>query len=58
MGGVTNEGCLEARVMGQKMNVENVVPLVLTKIVEEEQVEASENVGEISMEMLIKLRWI
>jgi hypothetical protein len=50
MKGFTNEGCLEARVMGQQTNVENAIPLVPTKIVEEEQVEAVEDVGETSKE--------
>jgi hypothetical protein len=48
MGGVTNERHLEARVMGQQLSVENVVPLVPSEIVEKEQVEASEDVGETS----------
>jgi hypothetical protein len=46
MGGVTNERHLEARVMGQQVNVENVVPLVPSEIVEEEQVEVGEDIGE------------
>jgi len=48
MGGVTNERHLKARVMGQQLSVENVVPLVPSEIVEKEQVEASEDVGETS----------
>jgi hypothetical protein len=48
MGGVTNERHLEARVMGQQASVENVVPLVPSEIVEKEQMEANENVGETS----------
>jgi len=43
-----NEGHLEARVMGQQANVDNVAPLVPSEIVEEEQVEVSEDVGETS----------
>jgi hypothetical protein len=39
MGGVMNERHLEAGVMGQQVSVENVVPLVPSEIVEEEQVE-------------------
>jgi hypothetical protein len=58
MGGVTSEGRLEARVMGQQTNVENVVPLVPTKIIEKEQVEVGEDVGKHLREMLIKLKWI
>jgi hypothetical protein len=46
MGGVTNEKHLEANVMGQQANVENVVPLVPSEIVEEEQVEAGEYIEE------------
>jgi hypothetical protein len=46
MGGVTNERHLEARVMGQQVNVENVVPLVPSEIVEEEQLEVGEDIGE------------
>jgi Tfp pilus assembly PilM family ATPase len=46
MGGVMSERHLEARVMRQQMNVEDVVPLVPNEIVEEEQVEAYENVRE------------
>jgi hypothetical protein len=46
MGGVTNERHVEARVMGQQVNVENVVPLVPSEIIEEEQVEVNEIVGE------------
>jgi glutamate formiminotransferase len=36
MGGVTNEKHLEIKVMGQRMGVEDVVPLVPIEIVEEE----------------------
>ncbi len=43
MGHVTNERYLEVGVMGQQMNVENVVP---SEIVEEEQMEACEDLGE------------
>ncbi len=43
-----NEGHLEVRVMGQQSSVENVVPLVASEIVEEEEVEASEDVRETS----------
>ncbi len=46
MGGVTNEKCLEANVMGQQANVEDVIPLVPSEIVEEEQMEANENIEE------------
>jgi len=48
MGGVTNERHVEAEVMGQQVNVENVVPLVPSEIIEEEQVEVNEIVGETS----------
>jgi len=48
MKGLTSEGHLEARVMGQQTNLENVVPLAPTEIVEKEQVEAVEDVGETS----------
>ncbi len=48
MGGITNERHLKARVMGQQMNVENVVPLVPSEFVEEEQMETGENIGETS----------
>jgi hypothetical protein len=48
MGGVTNERHLEVGVMGQQVNVENVVPLVPSEIVEMEQVEVGEDVGETS----------
>ncbi len=48
MGGVMNEGHLEVKVMGQQMSVENVVPLVASEIVEEEEMEASEDVQETS----------
>ncbi len=41
-----SERHLEARVMRQQVNVEDVVPLVPNEIVEEEQVEAYENFGE------------
>ncbi len=43
MGRVTNERYLEVGVIGQQMNVENVVP---SEIVEEEQMEVGEDVGE------------
>jgi hypothetical protein len=46
MGGVMNDKHLEAKVMGQQMSVENVVPLVGSEIVEEEKVQANEDVGE------------
>jgi len=39
----TNERYLEVGVMGQQMNVENVVP---SEIVEEDQMEVGEDVGE------------
>ncbi len=48
MGGVMNEGHLEVKVMGQQVSVENVVPLVASEIVEEEEMEASEDVQETS----------
>ncbi len=63
IGGVTNEKHLEARVMGQQASVEDVVPLVPNEIVEEEQVEANENVGETSkggvdkIEMNLEFWW-
>jgi hypothetical protein len=44
--GFMNDKHLEVRVMGQQTNVENVVPLVASGIVEEEEMQASENVGE------------
>ncbi len=44
MRGVMNDKHLEVRVMGQQTNVENVVPLVASGIVEEEEMQASENV--------------
>jgi len=47
MGGVMNGEHLEARVMGQ-VSVENVVPLIVNEIVEEEEVQADEDVGETS----------
>jgi len=37
MGGFMNDEHLEARVMGQQTNVENVVSLVASEIVEEEK---------------------
>jgi len=46
MGGVTNERYVEVGVMGQQVNVENVVPLVPSEIIEEEQVKVNEIVGE------------
>jgi len=45
MGGVRNESHFEARVMGQ-VNVENVVPLVPSEILEEEQMEVGEVIRE------------
>jgi hypothetical protein len=48
MVGVTIKRHLEARVMGQQANVENVVPFVPSEIVEKEQMEANEDVGETS----------
>jgi hypothetical protein len=36
MGGVMNEGDLEAGVMGQQMNVEDVVALAPSEIIEEQ----------------------
>ncbi len=48
MKGLTSEGHLEARVMGQQTNLKNVVQLVPTKIVEKEQMQAVEDVGETS----------
>jgi hypothetical protein len=51
-----NDEHLEARVMGQQINVENVVPLLA--IVEEEEMPTCENVGETSKGMLIKVKWI
>jgi hypothetical protein len=48
MGGVMNEEHLEVRVMGQQTSVENVVLLVANEIVEEEEVQVGENVGETS----------
>jgi hypothetical protein len=47
MGAVTNEKHLEARVMGQQVGVKDVVPLVPSEIVEKEQVETGEDVGNI-----------
>jgi hypothetical protein len=44
--------------MAQQASVENVVPLVPIEVVEKEQVEAGEDVGEHLKEILIKLRWI
>jgi hypothetical protein len=44
MGGVTNEIHLEANVMGEQVDVEDVVPLVPSEIIEK-QVEMSEDVG-------------
>ncbi len=44
MRGVTNEKYLEASVMGQQASVEDVVPLVPSEIVEEEQVEVGEDI--------------
>ncbi len=43
-----NERHLEAKVMGQQTGVEDVVPFVPSEIVEEEQMEVGEDVGEIS----------
>jgi hypothetical protein len=48
MGGVMNERHLEVKVMGQQTSVENVVPLVPIEVVEKEQVEVGEDVGETS----------
>jgi hypothetical protein len=48
MKGLMSEGHLEAKVMGQQTNLKNVVPLVPTKIVEKEQMQAVEDVGETS----------
>jgi len=48
MGGVMNERHLEVKVMGQQASVENVVPLVPIEVVEKEQVEVGEDVGETS----------
>jgi hypothetical protein len=48
IGGVKSEGHLEAMVMGQQVGVEDVVPMVPSEIVEEEQVEVSEDLGETS----------
>jgi hypothetical protein len=48
MGGVMNKRHLEVEVMGQQASVENVVLFIPSEIVEEEQVEAGENVGETS----------
>ncbi len=48
MGGVMDDKHLEARVMGQQLSVENVVPLPSSEIVQEEEVQASEDVGEAS----------
>jgi hypothetical protein len=45
MGGVMNDEHLEAKVMGQ-VSVENVVPLIVSEIVEEEEVQVDEDVGE------------
>ncbi len=44
MGGVMNEGNLEARVMGQQASVEDVVALAPNGIVEE-QVQAKEDIA-------------
>ncbi len=46
MKGLMNDKHLEVRVMGQQTNVENVVPLVASGIVEKEEMQAGENVGE------------
>jgi hypothetical protein len=46
MGGVMTDKHLEARVMGHQVNVENLVPLVISGIIEEEEMQASEDVGE------------
>ncbi len=48
MGGVMNDKHLETRVMGQQVKVENVVPLPSSEIVEKEEVQAGEDVGETS----------
>jgi hypothetical protein len=48
MGWVMNEKHLEAKVMGQQVSVENVVPLVASEIVEEKEVQVGEDVGETS----------
>ncbi len=37
IGGVMNDEDLEARLMGQQANVENVVPFVISEIVEKEK---------------------
>ncbi len=44
--GVRNERHLEAKVMGWQVSVEDVVPLIPSGIVEEEQVAMNENIGE------------
>ncbi len=41
-----NEGYLEVRVMGQQTSVENVVSLVVSEILKEEEVEVDEDVRE------------
>jgi len=46
--GVKSERHLEARVMGQQVGVEDVVPMVPSEIVEEKQVEVSEDLRETS----------
>jgi hypothetical protein len=41
-----NEGHLEVRVMGQQVSVDNVILLVVSEIVKEEELEAGEDVRE------------
>jgi hypothetical protein len=43
---VMNDKHLKVKVMGQQVSVENVVPLFTNEIVEEEEVQANEDVGE------------
>ncbi len=48
MGGVIHDKHLEAKVMGQQVSVENVVPLLASEIVKEEEMQVGEDVGETS----------
>jgi hypothetical protein len=59
MGGVMNEGDLEAWVMGQQVQVgvKDVVALGPNEIVEE-QMQASVDIGKHLQQMLIELWWI
>ncbi len=55
MGGVMNDKHLEAKVMGQQVSVENVVPLLAVRLLKRKKCKRVKMLGKHLKEMLIKL---